>query len=201
MSESLILVALVGLLGLMIVAIVAIVAFVVARGSFYGWRRRRLSVNTVQPVAHPVDCVTQAQLQDLEKRLAASQANADKRLAAIDGRLGALESIVANHGAMIATLRQLVNDLRNDLLQLQRTVTSNRTMCNLRHVVHAACCRFDLRACAIAIAVVWALIAFIGLLSFGWFAGLLLGACCGIAAGIIAGCVIGHISNRRGVVS
>ena len=135
MSESFILlglVAIVGLLGLMTVAIVAITLGLV-RGSFYGWRRQRVSVNTVQAAALPVDYVTQAQLQDLEKRFAANQANVDKRFVAIDGRLGTLESIVANHGAMIATLRQLVDDLRNNLLQLQRTVTANRTYCNLRH--------------------------------------------------------------------
>lgn len=201
MSESFILlglVAIVGLLGLMTVAIVAI-TLGLARGSFYGWRRQRVSVNTVQAAALPVDYVTQAQLQDLEKRLAtqriADQANVNSRFSGVNDRLDNLASAVAD------LRRQLNDDALNAIVLLQRDLRSYRTSCNLRHVVHEVCCRFDLLACAIAIAVVWALIAFIGLLSFGWYAGLLLGACCGIAAGIIAGCVVGHINHRRGVIS
>lgn len=131
MSESLVLVAIVSLVGL--VAIVAI-ALGIGRGSFYGWRQRRVSVNSVQAATSiatpPNNYVTQTQLDDLEERLAtqrtADQLNVNSRFVALNDRLD-------NLTAAVADLRRQQNDALSTIVQVQRDVQSYRTSCNLRH--------------------------------------------------------------------
>lgn len=188
MSESLVfgLVAITGLLGLMVIAIVAI-NLGLNRGSLYGWRRQRVSVNTVQTATPPVDCVTQTQLKDLEKQLAAQrsadQANVNSRFAGVNDRLDNLASAVAD-------LRQQLNDdALNAIVLLQRDLRSYRTSCNLRHAAQIVRNNVVSNLAAfIGGLVAWLLVAAFGWPVIGWFSAIFI-------AGPLAAFGVGHLSG------